>query len=401
MQHFRGADAVNDFAAKVGRPALANVARQRFAGRRTQAQRDLGLGRQVRAGQHAAVAGGRPVKHRGLVVDQAFESGLWRGALGHQHHRGTRGQREGQGVTQTVGKKQLGRRKHHIALAQCEYAFAIQLGRPIQIALGVHRALGLTGRAGRVKPESRFVGQGGRGQGGQSRLKGGPVGHVHCAWGQGSGRARHHQVLHLMSAQSQGGLQSRQQCARDQGRLGAAVGQHKGIVVGGEQGVDGHRHHAGVERAQKGHDPIAAVVHQQKHTLFTLQTQTAQASGKALHLQGQVAVAERAHIVNDRRFAGARPVGQQQVLGKVEFFGRCHRLSAGHGRSLYVGCIKKLVEWCNWLYKCIILRMSEYAVKCMFCVLDGMRVFPQRAFGAINGDFSDRYRSADGRSHRE
>ena len=77
-----------------------------------------------------------------------------------------------------------------------------------------------------------------------------------------------------------------QQRPRHQHRLRAAVLEHVGVVVGGEQGVHRHRHHAGVQRAQKADHPVAAVVHQQQHALLALDAQRAQARGHTAHPLG-------------------------------------------------------------------------------------------------------------------
>jgi hypothetical protein len=65
-----------------------------------------------------------------------------------------------------------------------------------------------------------------------------------------------------------------------------------------------------------------------------------------------------AQVIDHSGLAGVLKMGLQQVLGKVELCGRCHRGLACHGRSHFLMCIKKLVERSNWLYKCIILRMT-------------------------------------------
>ena len=146
-----------------------------------------------------------------------------------------------------------------------------------------------------------------------------------------------------MPAQVQRRLQGGQQGGRHQCGLCAAVAHHEGIVFGSEQGVDCHWHHPCVQGAQKGHHPVAAVVHEQKHALFTLQAHFLQAARKATHLFSQLAVSELTGIVDQRDFVGAFGVGCQQVLGEIE--GALGRLNVGHGclrGSVFVSIVRLL-----------------------------------------------------------
>mgnify|MGYP006160032311 CR=1 FL=1 len=108
-------------------------------------------------------------------------------------------------------------------------------------------------------------------------------------------------------------LQHREQRPGDDGGLRAAVRQHVGVVVGRQQRVHRHRHHARVQRAQEAHHPVAAVVHEQQHALFALQAQRLQRRREALHLVSQLAVGERARVVDQRGLAGAAGVERDQV----------------------------------------------------------------------------------------
>jgi hypothetical protein len=62
--------------------------------------------------------------------------------------------------------------------------------------------------------------------------------------------------------------------------------------------------------------------HEQQHAFFAFETQRFQSPGKATDLLGQLAIAERSGIVDQRCFIGACRVAGDQVLGKVEFGGR-------------------------------------------------------------------------------
>ena len=109
--------------------------------------------------------------------------------------------------------------------------------------------------------------------------------------------------------------------------------QHVGVVVSGQHRVDGDRHHAGVQRAQKGHRPVVAVEHQQQHALFAAQADGAQAGGQAAGALGQGAVAQAALVVDEGRLVGAAGVGVEQVLREVETGRRRQGFGWVHGVS--------------------------------------------------------------------
>jgi hypothetical protein len=100
------------------------------------------------------------------------------------------------------------------------------------------------------------------------------------------------------------------------------VVQHEGVVFRGQQGIDCHRHDPGVQRAEKGHHPVAAVVHEQEHPVFAAQAQGLQAGGQTLHLLGQLAVAQAGQVVGQRGLGAAGRVEVDQVPGEVEPGGR-------------------------------------------------------------------------------
>jgi hypothetical protein len=113
--------------------ALAELGRQRLAGRRHQAQRHVvRAGR--RGGQHAGKAGGGAVEHGRLDAADpprpALEGGVGRRALGHQQRGGAHAQREAQRIAQAVGEEQLGGREADVVLGQAStplpYSSAVQ-----------------------------------------------------------------------------------------------------------------------------------------------------------------------------------------------------------------------------------------------------------------------------------
>jgi hypothetical protein len=258
--------------------------------------------------------------HAGLRVgraEPAFERGVRRGALAHQDRGGADRHREGQPVAQPVGEEELGRREAHVVLGQRQHTLAVQLGGPVGVGVGMHRALGPARRAGRVEPEAGVVAAGGRGllRGGMGAEEGLELdlGRV-----QRRGRPRDDDLLHLVVRLDQRGGQRRQQRTGDQHGLRPRVLEHVGVVVGGQQRVDRHRHQPGVHRAEEAHRPVVAVLHQQQHTLFALDAQCPQSAGQPAHALVECAIGQCAEVVEESGLVGAGGVQRQQVLREVE-----------------------------------------------------------------------------------
>ena len=76
MQHFRGADSVQDFDPEVFGPALADVGRQRLAGGNAHANRDFLLRGQIGAGEQCRVQRRHAEKDRRPPVLEMFEHRL-------------------------------------------------------------------------------------------------------------------------------------------------------------------------------------------------------------------------------------------------------------------------------------------------------------------------------------
>src|SRR5690606_6799229 len=79
-----------------------------------------------------------------------------------------------------------------------------------------------------------------------------------------------------------------------------------------------HGHRARIQAAEEAHRPVYAVVHQKEHALFAANSECPQAVCKAAHLIGELAVAERADIVEVGGTGSARSVSLDQMLGEVE-----------------------------------------------------------------------------------
>jgi hypothetical protein len=113
------------------------------------------------------------------------------------------------------------------------------------------------------------------------------------------------------------------------------VRQHEGVVVGRQQRVHRHRHHAGVQRAEEGDRPVGGVVHQQQHALLAAQAGCEQGGGAAARALLELRVADAAGVVDVGVLAAAPGIQREEVAREVEALGRRRRPSGpfGHGMS--------------------------------------------------------------------
>ncbi len=101
-------------------------------------------------------------------------------------------------------------------------------------------------------------------------------------------------------------LHHRQQRFGDEQHPRAAVGEHIGILIRGEQRIQRHRHHTGADRAQEHDREIDRVEHDHRHPLLAADAETAQQVGKATRLSLQLAIGElRDGVVEDELVAAA------------------------------------------------------------------------------------------------
>ena len=111
-------------------PALADMRRQRLAGRHAEPQA-VGAGAAcrcpcARAARYRATARRRRCRP---VPAHDLEHAVGRRPMRPQHGGGADRHRERHGVAEPVGEEQLGRRVHHVVLADAEDALAEQLAR--------------------------------------------------------------------------------------------------------------------------------------------------------------------------------------------------------------------------------------------------------------------------------
>ena len=129
-------------------------------------------------------------------------------------------------------------------------------------------------------------------------------------------------LVHFVVRLGHGRRHCGEQGTRNQHHLGAGMLQHVGVVVRCQQRIDCHRHDAGVDGAQKADRPVVAVLHQQEHTLFALDTQRTKTRCHTAHPFVQRAVGEGAPIINERRLRRTLRIDRQQVLREIESIAR-------------------------------------------------------------------------------
>ena len=99
----------------------------------------------------------------------------------------------------------------------------------------------------------------------------------------------------------------RQQRLGDEQHAGAAIRQHIGVLIRGQQRVERHRHDAGADRAEKHDRKIDGVEHDHGHALFAAHAEPAQQIGEAAALRLQFAVAQFGDGVGEGEL-GAAPL---------------------------------------------------------------------------------------------
>ena len=177
--------------------------------------------------------------------------------------------------------------------------------------LQMHGTLGLAGRARGIEPETDVVRTGGRC--GRARLRfreeiGEPRTPVRVRAGD-----NHVPQCRLIRQHPRDLVVKR---VGDDERAGAAVAEHEIIVGGGQQRVDGHRHHAGFDRAQKGHREIDSIEQDEEHALLGLEAELAQRIGAAIDPLGERTISEARLAVAEGDFV--RPARLQVPLDQID-----------------------------------------------------------------------------------
>src|ERR1051326_3033571 len=98
------------------------------------------------------------------------------------------------------------------------------------------------------------------------------------------------------------------QRGRHHDRLGAAVLQYEGVLLGGEQGVERDRHDAGADRAPERDRIIDRIEQQQRDTRLLLEAERVKPAREAAGVGLQRAIVERALGIDERDLVGEAAV---------------------------------------------------------------------------------------------
>ena len=163
VQHLGRADAVENVDAVAFDPALADVLRQRLAGRHAAAEFRPRTARRVRACEERRVERRHRVEHGDRMLPQQRRDPVRRRPVGQQHRGGAGRHRKCQRIAEAIGEEQLGHRIADVVLGDAENRPAVEIVGQLQVGMDMHRALRLAGRARGVEPESDVVARGRRG----------------------------------------------------------------------------------------------------------------------------------------------------------------------------------------------------------------------------------------------
>ena len=97
-------------------------------------------------------------------------------------------------------------------------------------------------------------------------------------------------------------LDHRQQRFGNEQHPGAAIRQHIGILIGGQQRVERHRHHTGAHRTEKHDRKINGVEHDHGDPLFAANAETAQDIGQTPALLLQAFIGQFGNGIGEGEF---------------------------------------------------------------------------------------------------
>ena len=148
-------------------------------------------------------------------------------------------------------------------------------------------ALGHAGRARRIEPERRLLGMGRHGRKGIA-LPCQFVGELLVAERVAAGHHDMFEIRHAADDVFHDGIER----FGDEQHARAAIRQHVGILIRGQQRIERHRHDAGADRAEEHAWKIHRVEHDHRHALFAADAEPAQHVGDAAALPLQLAIGE-------------------------------------------------------------------------------------------------------------
>jgi len=202
--------------------------------------------------------------------------------------------------------------------------------------VGVDGSLWPAGRARGVKPETHVVAHGRRGHriarraGQQSFELFVPV----------RVRARHDDVRAFRGCRDRLGEFWIKLIGDDQ-KPCAAVVEHEAVIVRGEQRVERHRHHAGLDRPEERRRPIDGIEKAKEHALLAAEPERTQHMAEALDALGEVAVGptlvrRTLAVIDVSKLAGA--AGAEIALEDVggEIVVALRRSSRSSGRRIWL-----------------------------------------------------------------
>ena len=239
-------------------------------------------------------------------------------------------ERKGHAVAETVGEEELGGGVDEIVLPDPERPDAVVHGGRDEVPVQMHRALRRAGRAGGVEPERNVVAGGGRRielwrrsreqcrelvTSGSVRTCGdfpGVVraGSFHGLVGAVRVTARDDHLIEVGLIR-EGGRKAVEQRGAHHRDARPRIPQQVSIVVRSQQGVDGNRHAAGLDRAPEHGREVDPVEDAHQHSGLELRAQGTQRVACAVHPLGQLAVGVAARVVDEGGLSGpsSREVG--------------------------------------------------------------------------------------------
>ena len=182
----------------------------------------------------------------------------------------------------------------------------------------MHRSLGLAGGAGGVEPEAEVIARCRRGDviarcAGQNVFEQREAVPLAVASG-----ARNDDVLEVRARSDKTG-EARIKLFRHDQNGGAAVGQHKQVVVCVQQRIDGHCDDTGLDGAEERDRPVDGVGEADEDALLPPHLERPQHIRKTRHPLGELPISPDAARIDIRRLTGAPgcEIAVQNIRGEI------------------------------------------------------------------------------------
>ena len=151
--------------------------------------------------------------------------------------------------------------------------------------MGMDGGLGLAGRTGRIEPEAHVVAHRRR----RHRVAG-SAGEQLFEWRVPVGVGARHDHLRRFRRRGNCLGEFRIELIGHDQEPRPAVLEHEAVVVLGQKRIDRHRHHAGLDGAEKSRRPVDRVDETQEHTLLAAKPKRAQHMTEAFDAPGEIAI---------------------------------------------------------------------------------------------------------------